>query len=620
MESRERKIMIVEDEGLIAADLQGRLERAGYTVPPIADSAEEALRIIRETQPDLVLMDIRIKGEVDGIDVAQQVRSELDVPVIYLTAYEDQGTLERASHTQAFGYIKKPIASASLKGSIEMALSKHQHERYLREQRDWFSANFAAVPHGVLVTDGTGRLCYLNNVAEELTGWRADEGLGQPLTRILRLFYRSTGQRVEDLVPAALLQAQPMPLPRDICLRDRKERSYDVEGSIAPKWREGRMDGTFIQLKDVTVSRFEEEHSKQDEKQGALIRMAGEIAQRLDSGLGVVAEESARLLDALSMDNALRESAETIERAALDAFAVTCRLQAFARPPEMRMETIRLNDLLGRLEGAWQRILPGFALRLDPDPRPVQADPWQLTRALVSILLHASKAGRDGGGVTLEVTRPDRAAIGDWICIRVRYAPAGEDMACLERVFEPTWSMESEGLPLAYRRIREMGGLFHAQLDRSGMVRFEIFLPQAEIAAAGVPLPENPEPAILLIEPNPEVRRVLQKHFEQHGYTLLETDTCEEALLLAHLYQGAIPLAIAHPAKGDWARAKISESLATLKPGIRVKLLAGYWQECGSPGSEAWESTCRYLTKWDLLEWANHAIVSARGASGAPGC
>src|SRR5438105_4779950 len=147
MEPRDCKIMIVEDEGLIAADLQVRLERAGYTVPAIADSAGDALRAIRETSPDLVLMDIRIKGDMDGIQVAEKVREQFDVPVVYLTAYEDRGTLERASQTQAFGYIKKPIASASLQGSIEMAISKHKHERYLREQRDWFSASFAAVPH-----------------------------------------------------------------------------------------------------------------------------------------------------------------------------------------------------------------------------------------------------------------------------------------------------------------------------------------------------------------------------------------------------------------------------------------------------------------------------------------
>ena len=128
----QHKIVIVEDEGLLAADLESRLKSAGYQVPGTADSGEPALQLIRESLPDLVLMDIRLKGDQDGIRVAEQVREELDIPVVYLTAYEDRATLERASRTQAYGYIKKPIVSASLRGSIEMAIAKHRYERGLR--------------------------------------------------------------------------------------------------------------------------------------------------------------------------------------------------------------------------------------------------------------------------------------------------------------------------------------------------------------------------------------------------------------------------------------------------------------------------------------------------------
>ena len=125
----QHKIVIVEDEGLIAADLENRLKSAGYQVPGTADSAQPALKLIRETSPDLVLMDIRLKGDQDGIYVADVVREQLDIPVVYLTAYEDRATLERASRTQAYGYIKKPIVSASLKGSIEMAIAKGRKTR-----------------------------------------------------------------------------------------------------------------------------------------------------------------------------------------------------------------------------------------------------------------------------------------------------------------------------------------------------------------------------------------------------------------------------------------------------------------------------------------------------------
>jgi len=618
MECSERKIMIVEDEGLIAADLRGRLEKAGYVVAPIADTASEALRIIGETSPDLVLMDIRIRGDLDGIQTAEKVRQEFDVPVVYLTAYEDAVTLQRASQTQAFGYIKKPIAAASLKGSIEMAIAKHRQERYLREQKEWFSASFAAVPHGVMVTDGVGRICYLNPAGLELTGWEIDNALGQPYGKVLRFFYKSSGLRVEDLVPAAILQAQAMALPQDLVLRDRDNRSYAVEGSIAPRWRDGRIDGTVLIFKDVSCLRFEEEQSTQDEKQNALVRMAEGVTQRLDLEIGAMVDESARLLEGLAFDSELRNSAEAMERAALDAFAVTCRLQTFARTPEIKAELVNLNEVLGRLESAWKRLLPTFTLHLDRNAVPVQADAWQLTRALVSILLHASSSMQPASKVKLEVSQPEIEEMRDWVRIRVAYSTVAEDETSLGHVFEPSWSAETEGLALAYRRIREMGGFMRAGLEEE-TAHFDIHLQRVQSVTAAAAVREQQNEAILLIEPNPEVRRVLHKHFEQHGYNLLEADSCGEALLLAHLYEGPVPLAIAHPEVGDWARSEITSTLTAIKPGIRVRLLAGYWEDGGLAGSHDFESTARYLTKWDLLEWANRAIVSARAPAAIAG-
>jgi hypothetical protein len=434
---------------------------------------------------------------------------------------------------------------------------------------------------------------------------------------VLQLYNESDGRALEDFVPVAMLQGQMTPLPAGLCLRDRKGRSYGIEGNISPKYRDGRPDGTVIVFKDVTLERFEEKQSRQDEKHGALVRMAEGIAQRLDLELGVVAEESARLLDSLSADSGLRDAAETIERAALDAFAVNGRLQAFTRQSDLHLRLVRINDVVVHLESAWKRLMPTFTLSPDPHPRPVQADPWQITRVLVTLLLHARNSMKPGAAVELSVSHPEIEAMQEWVRIHVTYTTEDEDATSLERAFEPSWSSDSEGLPLAYRRIREMGGLFNARLEKDNKVWFEIFLPQVQVEGAAARLEELPQPAILLVEPNPEVRRVLHAHFARHGYNLLETESCEEALLLAHLYEGLIPLAIAHPAKGDWARTDLVTRLSAIKPEISVRLLAGYWEDCGAPGSQAWDATCRYLNKWDLLEWANRAIVTTRSANAA---
>jgi PAS domain S-box-containing protein len=604
VETIKHKVVVVEDEGLIAADLKGRLEAAGYSVGAIAGTGSEALKAVRESSPDVVLMDIRLRGDLDGIQVAEQVRRDFDVPVVYLTAYEDRETLDRASQTQAFGYIKKPIASASLQGSIELAIAKHQHERYLREQRDWFSANFAAVPDGVIVTDGFGSICYLNRVAEDLTGWKADEALGHRYTELLKLEHQRGGRMVEDLVPAAMLHGDSIPFPRDIRLRRGAERCYTIEGTVAPKWSDGRIDGAVIVFKDVTLVRFEADQSHIHSKHEALARLAGGITHHLDLDLSMVAEESSRLVEALPADSPLRQTTKTIEKAAIGAFAAACRLQALADPAEVRAEPMSLNEALTRLETAWKRVLPNLSVRLDPDPKPVLADAWQLTRALVGVLLHARNWMDAGASLSVDVSRAEHEPMRHWVRIRISYSSALEDQESLERAFEPSWSGEPEELPMAYALIRKMNGLLAAQLDGSGIVNFDIYLPQVESASARESPGQASDAAVMLVDPNAEVRRILVSHFEEHGYSVLEAATCGEALLLAELYDGPIPLAIANPGQGNETRKELIAALNSIKPGVSVRLLDGYWEDPEASGPSGSHPGGRFLTKWDILEWA----------------
>jgi two-component system, cell cycle sensor histidine kinase and response regulator CckA len=599
MESCERKIVIVEDEGLIAADLQGRLEREGYQVPGIAATGGEALQLIRAESPDLILMDIRLAGELDGIQVADKVRREFDIPVVYLTAYEDRETLQRASETQAFGYIKKPIASASLQGSIEMAISKHRHERYVREQRDWLSASFSAVPDAVLVTDGSGRVCYLNPVAEQLTGCEVDNALGRPSAELLRFTYRD-GQKVEDLVPIAMLQGGPVALPADIWLLGARETRHAIEGTVAPRLQEGRIEGVVVVLQDVTLRKFEEEQASEDKKHQALSRLADGISVQLQLELSAVSDESTQLLESLPAACLLRSSVETIESAAREAFAVTSRLRTFAQEKEIAPRMVEVNEVLKRLEAVWKDALPGFTLQLAEDPRPVQADSHELTRALDLILQHAHRWMDAARGITITTAGTQLEGLQDWFGLRIAYTSTGEDATAMERVFDPSWDGNWEGLPFVYSLIKRMGGLISARMLEKRDVTFEVYLPSVKVAASGLPVEQPEKPVVLLIDVNAEVRRVLHAHFELHGYKVLEAGTCDEALRLAEISEQAIRLVLANPAKEDKRQADLVGTLVR-KSGLHFRIFDGYRDE-----GHATEKRC--LTKWDLLEWANDVI------------
>jgi signal transduction histidine kinase len=129
-------ILIVENEAIVATDLANKLQRLGYDIAGTVWRGEDAVGLARERRPDLILMDIRLAGAMDGIEAANQIRTECDLPVIYLTAHSDRATLSRAKVTEPFGYILKPFEERDIESHIEMALYKHQTERKLRASEE----------------------------------------------------------------------------------------------------------------------------------------------------------------------------------------------------------------------------------------------------------------------------------------------------------------------------------------------------------------------------------------------------------------------------------------------------------------------------------------------------
>jgi len=160
------KIMIVEDEAVIAMRLQQVLTSMGYNVTGISYSGEEALENAKDSEPDLILMDIMIPGKLDGIALAEIVKSELDIPVIFLTSYSEKSIIERAKQAEPYGYIVKPYKDRDLKAAIEVALYKKERERQLRESAIQLKKSYDELKH--LVEKNTKELNIKTKNLEEL--------------------------------------------------------------------------------------------------------------------------------------------------------------------------------------------------------------------------------------------------------------------------------------------------------------------------------------------------------------------------------------------------------------------------------------------------------------------
>jgi signal transduction histidine kinase len=168
------RILVVEDERIVARDLAGALTEMGYVVPATVATGEDAIEQVRGLLPDVVLMDIRLPGSMDGIEAASAVREEHDIPVIFLTAHSDDETLRRAMQTEPVGYLVKPFFPPQLRCAIEIALHRREINARLRERQQWLAARLRCGGEAV-AGQGAPRVSYLNLVAEALAGWRLGE-------------------------------------------------------------------------------------------------------------------------------------------------------------------------------------------------------------------------------------------------------------------------------------------------------------------------------------------------------------------------------------------------------------------------------------------------------------
>ncbi|HEY9653750.1 MAG TPA: response regulator [Coleofasciculaceae cyanobacterium] len=160
-DSKPVKVLIVEDERIIACNIRESLESLGYVVLAIAASGEKAIEKATQLQPDLVLMDIQLKGNMDGIEAAEQIWNNLSIPVLYVTGHSDKKTMERATITAPFGYILKPVQEQELYVAIKIALQRHEREQLL-------SAILKRMGDGVILVKAQNRIQFLNPVAEYL--------------------------------------------------------------------------------------------------------------------------------------------------------------------------------------------------------------------------------------------------------------------------------------------------------------------------------------------------------------------------------------------------------------------------------------------------------------------
>ncbi len=246
----EERVQIVEDEKIIALDLQRRLEKFGYSVVALAATAEEAVEAALEYYPDIILMDIMLGGNRDGIDAAIEIHQQYNVPIVFLTAYADERTVERAKKAEPVGYVLKPFKERELQTTIDIALYKSRIDRQMREQEQLFEALLDSMNDGLIAYSKDQTIRFLNPVAQNLTGWSEERAIQRELSEVFSLYDENSELRAA--VPLSQVAEGKDFEFENVYLTTEQGGRVSIAGSITPIRTHSHIDGGLITFHDVT--------------------------------------------------------------------------------------------------------------------------------------------------------------------------------------------------------------------------------------------------------------------------------------------------------------------------------------------------------------------------------
>ena len=287
-------VLIVEDESIVALDLRRILTRGGYSVTAIVASGKEALKIVAATPPDLVLMDIGLGGEMDGIEASRQILKKVNLPIIFVTANSDLATFQQAKTTNPFGYVLKPFDEREIRIVVEMAIYKHRIDQEIQESRAWLSATLHSIGDAVIATEANTFIKFMNPVAESLTGWQEREAIGKPLTDVFRIINEDTRQTVANPAERALREGRVMGLANHTVLIARDGREIHIDDAAAPILDDsGKVNGVVLTFRDITEKRRAEQAVQQSQAHLAAI-----VNTAMDAVITIDADQNITLFNA----------------------------------------------------------------------------------------------------------------------------------------------------------------------------------------------------------------------------------------------------------------------------------------------------------------------------------
>jgi PAS domain S-box-containing protein len=501
------RILVVEDDFVVARDIRQKLIRIGYSVVGSTARGEEALILAKEARPDLVLMDIRLEGAIDGIEAAEQIRESCRVPVVFLTAYADDETVKRASQTEPFGYLIKPFEDFQLRTVIEVALYKHAADRKVRDSERRFVATLSSIGDAVIATDDQALVTFMNSVAETLTGWTLATAVGRPLSEVFRILNETTRKVVEDPAAKVLRLGATVGLANHTVLLSRDGHEIPIDDSGSPIIDDdNRVTGTVLVFRDITERRqVEAELRKAQEDLARVARLTtiGEltvsIAHEVSQPLMAIVTDAAACQswlsnDRLNVDEA-RRAAERIEKHGHRAGDVVKSVRALTRKTTVTMAPLDINSVITETIDLLRSELRQKEISLETDLSSIRGsvsgDRVQLQQVILNLIKNGIEAmeGSVQQPRLLRVTSQSDDA--SHLQITIADNGIGFDSANADDMFDAFFTTKPQGIGLGLSICRSIvdahgGRLWALQNSPQGSI-FCFVIPMTEDDAEAAP-------------------------------------------------------------------------------------------------------------------------------------
>ncbi len=548
------RILIVEDQNIVAMDIQNRLKSLNYIVTAIASSGAGAIKRAEETSPDLVLMDIMLKGDMDGIGAAQQIRTRFNIPVVYLTAYADSNTLQRAKLTEPFGYILKPFEERELHTTIEMALYRHKMEKQLKEREQWFSTTLKSIADAVITTDKNGNISFVNPVAEKLTGWNQEETLNKNIGEVFNIFDLETGEHINQPL-SKIINATVPQLQETVSLSSKDGIQIIIEDSIAPiKDDNNEIIGVVIIFRDITSKKKMEEELQKTQKLESIGILAGGIAHDFNNILTAVVGNISLAKMKVNNDDRIYELLDEAENAAFQAKDLTQQLLTFSKGGSPVKKVVPIKDLLERttkfaLRGSNLRCLFNFT----DDLWPVEIDESQINQVIHNLVINADQAMPQGG--TIVITAENMLSSQknnflpikdlDYVKIAIHDEGIGIPEKNISRIFDPYFSTKQKGsglgLTISFSIINKHDGIITVDSKLGAGSTFYIYIPAFTKQVKSKEQPKDKvlkgTGKILVVDDEPMILELANKMLSDLGFSV---DLAREGIEAISLYNKAV--------------------------------------------------------------------------------